>query len=123
MADKLIQRHLLHGSQEFELLDHLSVKENILLPYFVHPALSLDREVDLAGPSLILLEADLSPDNAKWWRLIEPTRDGVSMASRGVRPRAAWRDIDVATGAAPPSGIRRTSEDLGLGESARTHVG
>lgn len=28
--------------QEFELLDHLSVLENILLPYFVNPALELD---------------------------------------------------------------------------------
>ena len=30
--------------QEFELLDHLSVLENVLLPYFVNPALVLDDE-------------------------------------------------------------------------------
>lgn len=29
--------------QEFELLDHLSVFENVLLPYFVNPALVLDQ--------------------------------------------------------------------------------
>jgi putative ABC transport system ATP-binding protein len=28
--------------QEFELLEHLSVAENVLLPYFVNPALTLD---------------------------------------------------------------------------------
>ena len=28
--------------QEFELLDHLTVEENVLLPYLIHPALPLD---------------------------------------------------------------------------------
>lgn len=28
--------------QEFELLDHLTVEENLLLPYLIHPALRLD---------------------------------------------------------------------------------
>jgi len=32
--------------QEFALLDHLTVRENILLPYYVHPALRLDEEVE-----------------------------------------------------------------------------
>lgn len=31
--------------QEFELLDHLTVEENILLPYLIHPALGLDSSV------------------------------------------------------------------------------
>ncbi len=31
--------------QEFELLDHLTVEENVLLPYFIHPALELDGAV------------------------------------------------------------------------------
>jgi len=29
--------------QEFELLDHLTVEENLLLPYLIHPALRLDE--------------------------------------------------------------------------------
>lgn len=32
--------------QAFELLPHLSVRENILLPYFVNPALTRDPQVD-----------------------------------------------------------------------------
>lgn len=32
--------------QEFELLEHLSVRENILLPYFVNPALPLEDTVE-----------------------------------------------------------------------------
>jgi len=32
--------------QEFALLDHLTVRENILLPYYVHPALRLDEQVE-----------------------------------------------------------------------------
>ncbi len=40
--------------QEFELLDHLTVEENVLLPYFIHPGLVLDsaaraRARELAG--------------------------------------------------------------------------
>jgi ABC-type lipoprotein export system ATPase subunit len=31
--------------QEFELLEHLTVRENLLLPYYVHPALALTDEV------------------------------------------------------------------------------
>ncbi len=31
--------------QEFELLEHLTVRENLLLPYLVHPALALTTEV------------------------------------------------------------------------------
>ena len=31
--------------QEFELLDHLTVEENMLLPYLIHPALGLDSSV------------------------------------------------------------------------------
>ncbi len=32
--------------QELELLDHLTVRENVCLPYFVHPALRRTAEVD-----------------------------------------------------------------------------
>ena len=32
--------------QEFELLEHLSVRENILLPYYVQPALKLTAEAE-----------------------------------------------------------------------------
>lgn len=44
------RRHFRIGSigivfQEFELLEHLSVAENVLLPYFVNPALVLDAAV------------------------------------------------------------------------------
>lgn len=31
--------------QEFELLEHLCVEENVLLPYFIHPALRVDDGV------------------------------------------------------------------------------
>ena len=31
--------------QQFELLEHLGVRDNVLLPYRLHPALRLDREV------------------------------------------------------------------------------
>jgi len=33
--------------QEFELLDHLTVRENVLLPYFVNGALALDAAVEV----------------------------------------------------------------------------
>jgi len=39
--------------QEFELLDHLSVRENVLLPYFVNPALVLDGEARARAQELI----------------------------------------------------------------------
>ncbi len=32
--------------QEFELLEYLDVRDNVLLPYLVHPALSLDAAVE-----------------------------------------------------------------------------
>lgn len=32
--------------QEFELLEHLTVRENVLLPYFVNSAITLDRAVE-----------------------------------------------------------------------------
>jgi ABC-type lipoprotein export system ATPase subunit len=38
--------------QAFELLDHLSVFENILLPYFINPALERSAEVDARARSL-----------------------------------------------------------------------
>ncbi|MFT4541057.1 MAG: putative ABC transport system ATP-binding protein [Planctomycetota bacterium] len=38
--------------QEFALFDHLTVRENILLPYFVNPTLSLDREAELRASQL-----------------------------------------------------------------------
>ena len=38
--------------QEFELLDHLSVLDNILLPYRISPALTLDAEVRARGIDL-----------------------------------------------------------------------
>ena len=42
--------------QEFELLEHLTVRENVLLPYFVNSAISLDRaaEVRLEEPALLI---------------------------------------------------------------------
>jgi len=38
--------------QEFELLEHLTVRENILLPYFVNPALRRTPEVDASVTAL-----------------------------------------------------------------------
>lgn len=38
-------RHIGFVFQEFELLDYLSVRENILLPYFINRSLPLDRAV------------------------------------------------------------------------------
>jgi putative ABC transport system ATP-binding protein len=38
--------------QEFELLDHLSVEENVLLPYLIHPGLVLDDGVRRRGREL-----------------------------------------------------------------------
>jgi putative ABC transport system ATP-binding protein len=38
-------RHIGLVFQEFELLEYLTVRENILLPYRINPALRLDREV------------------------------------------------------------------------------
>lgn len=38
--------------QAFELLDHLSVLENVLLPYFINPALTRTAEVDARARSL-----------------------------------------------------------------------
>lgn len=39
--------------QEFELLEYLSVLENVLLPYRIHPALKLDREVRERAAALL----------------------------------------------------------------------
>ncbi len=38
--------------QAFELLDHMSVFENVLLPYFINPALTRTPEVDARARSL-----------------------------------------------------------------------
>jgi putative ABC transport system ATP-binding protein len=38
--------------QTFELLEHLSVRENILLPYHVNPALRLDSEAEASADEL-----------------------------------------------------------------------
>ena len=51
---KLIQKNLIKGTQEFELLEYLSVLDNILLPYRINSALRLDGDVrrraeELAG--------------------------------------------------------------------------
>ena len=39
------RRHVGLVFQEFELLEYLSVLDNVLLPYRIHPVLRLDREV------------------------------------------------------------------------------
>ena len=39
--------------QEFELLDHLTVRENVLLPYFVNRAQRMDATVDAAVTRLL----------------------------------------------------------------------
>lgn len=52
--------------QEFELLDHLSVRENVILPYLLNPALKWDqaakaRANDLVQGTGIAHQADRSP--------------------------------------------------------------
>lgn len=45
-------RHIGFVFQEFELLDYLSVRDNILLPHFINPTLPLDRDTKARAADL-----------------------------------------------------------------------
>lgn len=80
-ADRRLARVRTIGQvfQDFELLDHLDVRENVLLPYRVHPALG---RLDVARERLVALTARTGIDrllDAKPGRLSRGERQRVAL--------------------------------------------
>ena len=65
--------------QEFALFDHLSVRENVLLPYFVNPALRLDAEVEARARELAEAAGILAHLTKKPRRLSQGERQRVAL--------------------------------------------
>ncbi len=113
--------------QEFELLEYLSARENILLPYRVNPALRLDAAVRASAGALadrlgIGPLLDRPPR-----RLSQGERQRVAIARALVaRPRLVLADeptgnLDPATGRAIVEVILERARESGAGVLAVTH--
>ena len=97
--------------QEFELLDYLTVQENILLPYRIHPALRLDREVrrrarELAESVGIADKLERHPQ-----RLSQGERQRVAVC-RAVLPNPVLLLADEPTGNLDPHNAARVLDIL-----------
>ncbi|HSG81378.1 MAG TPA: ATP-binding cassette domain-containing protein [Gemmatimonadota bacterium] len=95
--------------QEFELLEYLSVLDNILLPYRINPSLGLDpavreRAVQLAGQMGIGDKLNRHPD-----RLSQGERQRVAVC-RAVLPEPALLLTDEPTGNLDPANKGRVLE-------------
>jgi putative ABC transport system ATP-binding protein len=95
--------------QEFELLEYLSVLDNILLPYRINPALKLDpdvreRAVQLAGQMGIGDKLNRHPD-----KLSQGERQRVAVC-RAVLPQPALLLTDEPTGNLDPANKGRVLE-------------
>lgn len=102
--------------QEFELLDYLSVRENILLPYRLHPALPL-RRGDLERVEAL---ADALGIREKLGRRIDSLSQGERQRAaicRAMAPGPKFLLADEPTGSLDPS-LKRQAMDL-LREQAR----
>jgi len=104
--------------QDFELIDYLNVRENILLPYRINPALTLDSKVrdELSG----LAESLGLTDKLK--RRIDQLSQGEKQRvaiCRALLPRPEMILADEPTGNLDPDNKRRIIDIL-FGQSMRT---
>ena len=104
--------------QDFELIDYLNVRENILLPYRINPALPLDSKVrdELSG----LAESLGLTDKLK--RQIDQLSQGEKQRvaiCRALLPRPEMILADEPTGNLDPDNKRRIIDIL-FGQSMRT---
>ncbi|MDX1389362.1 MAG: ABC transporter ATP-binding protein [Acidobacteriota bacterium] len=111
-------RHIGLVFQEFELLEYLSVLDNILLPYRINPSLRLDaavreRAVDLAGQVGIADKVGRYPH-----RLSQGERQRVAVC-RAVLPQPAVLLADEPTGNLDPVNADRVLDIL-LGFAAES---
>jgi putative ABC transport system ATP-binding protein len=104
--------------QEFELLDYLTVRENILLPYRLHPALSLRR----ADRDRVEALADALGIRDKLARGIDSLSQGERQRAaicRAVAPEPKYLLADEPTGNLDPS-RKRQAMDLLRDQARRT---
>jgi ABC-type lipoprotein export system ATPase subunit len=97
--------------QEFELLEYLSVLDNILLPYRINPSMRLDRDVrerarDLAGQVGIADKLSRHPDH-----LSQGERQRVAVC-RAVLPEPSLLLADEPTGNLDPANTERVLDIL-----------
>jgi putative ABC transport system ATP-binding protein len=97
--------------QEFELLEYLSVLDNILLPYRINPSMRLDREVReraraLAGQVGIADKLSRHPDH-----LSQGERQRVAVC-RAVLPEPSLLLADEPTGNLDPANTERVLDIL-----------
>ncbi len=97
--------------QEFELLEHLSVRENVLLPFYLNSALRLDAAAE-ARSSALLEAAGIEHHASKKPReMSQGERQRVALC-RALVARPALLIADEPTGNLDPENARRAVELL-----------
>ena len=104
--------------QEFELLEYLSVLDNILLPYRIHPALRLDREVR-ARAALLAEQVGISGKLERFATQLSQGEKQRVAVCRALITDPVLLLADEPTGNLDPSNTARVMDGLFAAVSAR----
>ncbi|WP_339686307.1 ABC transporter ATP-binding protein [Gimesia maris] len=106
--------------QEFELIDYLNVRENILLPYYINQALKLDQSVqDRVQELAVSMQIDQYL-NGRIDQISQGERQRVAIC-RALLPQPEILLADEPTGNLDPAN-KRLIRDLLLEHAARTNA-